>query len=184
MSREVIVAKRYAKALFELAQENGGAAAQVEQELKLVVDTISASNELEAYLKHPGVPLQAKVELLKQVFEGRVSGLVANTLQLLIEKGRETLVGAVYEDYVKIAGEALGQANATVTSALPLTVEEATNVKAQFEQMIGKKVRIENIVDPSLLGGLQVRIGDRLYDGSLSGKLARLEKSLKQAQAL
>jgi F-type H+-transporting ATPase subunit delta len=109
---------------------------------------------------------------------------VANTLQLLIEKGRETLVGAVYEDYVKIAGEALGQANATVTSALPLTVEEATNVKAQFEQMIGKKVRIENIVDPSLLGGLQVRIGDRLYDGSLSGKLARLEKSLKQAQAL
>lgn len=183
MSREVIVAKRYAKALFELANEKGQAG-KVQEELKAVVAAISANSELESYLKHPGVPAESKVELLKQAFEGSISELVLNTLSLLVQKGRESLTGALYEAYVNIAGEALGEANAVVTSALPLTEEETKQVSVQFGQLLGKKVRIENIVNPSLLGGIQVRIGDRLYDGSLSGKLARLEKQLQQSEAL
>ena len=83
-----------------------------------------------------------------------------------------------------IANEALGQANALVTTPLTLTAKESQEIAERFSIISGKKIQISSIVDPSLLGGLQVRIGDRLYDGSLSGKLARLEKSLEVSQAL
>jgi F-type H+-transporting ATPase subunit delta len=81
---------------------------------------------------------------------------------------------------VKIAGEALGQARATVYTAQALSAEELGNVAAQFSGLTGKKITAEQVVEPALLGGIQVRIGDRLYDGSLAGKLDRLQKSLNK----
>ncbi|ANE46664.1 ATP synthase F0F1 subunit delta [Paenibacillus swuensis] len=183
MSRESIVAKRYARALFELAHEKGQGA-QTERELKLVVETIDSDKELQAFLKHPGVPAEAKTSLLEKAFAGQVSEQVMGTLRLLMDKGRESLPAALYTAYVKIAGEKLDLADAVVTSAFPLTEEEQREVSEKFSRITGKTIRIENVIDKSLIGGIQVRIGDRLYDGSLSGKLARLEQSLKQAQAL
>jgi F-type H+-transporting ATPase subunit delta len=84
----------------------------------------------------------------------------------------------VYEAYTRIAGQALGQAHATVYTAKALTEQELSGVEAQFGGITGKKIIAEQIVEPALLGGIQVRIGDRLYDGSLSGKLDRLQKTL------
>lgn len=183
MSREALVANRYAKALFDLAQDKG-IALEVEGQLKVVVEGIQSSKELETLLKHPGIEVSAKHEILKQIFGGVVSEIVMNTLELLIIRGRESVLPELYDSYVAIAGEALGQANATVYSPEALSAEQIQQIVAQFSKLIGKKIRIENVISPNLLGGIQVRIGDRLYDGSLSGKLERLEKSLKQAQAL
>ncbi|MFD2615501.1 F0F1 ATP synthase subunit delta [Paenibacillus gansuensis] len=183
MSREALVAKRYAKALFELARDKG-VIAQVENHLKIVVDTINSNKELDAFLKHPGVDSKAKFSVLQNAFGHELSGLVMDTLRLLISKGRETVLPELLKSYVTVAGEALGQADAVVSSMEPLTAEQSAEIAAKFGQITGKTIRIENVIDKSLLGGIQVRIGDRLYDGSLSGKLARLEQSLKQAQAL
>jgi F-type H+-transporting ATPase subunit delta len=88
------------------------------------------------------------------------------------------------EDFVFIANQALGQAQAIVTTPLALTEHEASEIAERFSKLSGKKIQITSIIDPSLLGGLTVRIGDRLYDGSLSGKLGRLEKSLQVSKAL
>lgn len=177
MIRDNVVAKRYARALFELAAA-GKVVSQIEQELKLFVDVIANDEQLNKFLKLPSVQLQSKMKLLNDVFGDKLSELVYQTLQLMVERGRQQGIPNLYEAYVKIAGEALGQAHAVVYSAQELSDEELANVATQFGQITGKKIIAKQIVNSALLGGVQVRIGDRLYDGSLSGKLDRLQKTL------
>ncbi|WNQ11552.1 F0F1 ATP synthase subunit delta [Paenibacillus aurantius] len=183
MSQDTIVAKRYAKALFEVARGRNQIA-QVEEELAAVVSSIRENADFRRLLEHPNLDASVKTNLLTGIYEGKVSEAVFNTLRLLVDRGRESLLPYLLNDYVKIANEELGQAKAIVTTPLPLTAEETEHIAAQFGQLTGKTIRVENVIDSSLLGGLQVRIGDRLYDGSLSGKLNRLQKTLAGSQAL
>ncbi len=88
------------------------------------------------------------------------------------------------QSYVAIANEALGQAEATVYTPYPLSESDAGKVAEKFSKLTGKTIRVNNVIDQSLIGGMQVRIGDRIYDGSLSGKLQRLSKSLQETQVL
>ncbi|SEN60705.1 F0F1 ATP synthase subunit delta [Paenibacillus sp. OV219] len=182
MSREGVVAKRYAKALFELAQSNN-AVADVEKQLKIVVDVLSGDAQIRKFLGLPNVEVSKKIDIVRGALSDTVTVMVLNTVELLIIRGRQAAIADVYEAYTKVAGDALGQAHATIYSAKSLSSEELSKVSAQFGTMIGKRIIAKQIVEPALLGGVQVRIGDRLYDGSLSGKLARLEQALK-TQAL
>lgn len=177
MSRDVVVAKRYAQALFELAAASK-VVEQVEQQLKLVVDALAEDEQLNKFLQLPNVQSQNKIELLKGAFGEQLSELVYNTLQLMIERNRQGLIVHLYDSYVKISGDALGQAKAIVYAAKRLSDQELAGVAAQFQQITGKKIVAEQVEKPELLGGVQVRIGDRFYDGSLSGKLERLQKTL------
>lgn len=174
---DIVVAKRYAKALFEVAKEKN-LISQVEEELKSVVNAVKDNADLQKFLGHPNIGASVKTDLLKQIFEGKVSEPVWNMLQVLIDKGRAAILSALAVEYVKIANEALGQASATVYSAASLTDAQQAEIAAQFSKITGKTIRVANVVEPKLIGGIQVRIGDRLYDGSIAGKLDRLAKSL------
>lgn len=180
MSKETIVAKRYAKALFEVAKERGKVA-EVDQELRAIAVVLESNPDYVKLLEHPTISPANKEALLKQAFGATVSEEVMNTLQLLVGRRRESILRDLVAYYSQIANDALGQAQAKVYTPLPLTEVEANQIAVAFGKLTGKRIRIENIVNPSLLGGLQVRIGDRLYDGSLFGKLQRMEKSLNQA---
>ncbi|MFE5324162.1 F0F1 ATP synthase subunit delta [Paenibacillus sp. NPDC056579] len=183
MSQNTIAAKRYAKALFEVARDQDRIA-QVEQELDSVLSVLKENADLNKLIKHPGIGADVKIGLIKQIFESTLSEVVVNTINLLIEKGREESLEAVVNAYNKIAGDALGEAKAIVYTPVELTEAELNSITASFSKLISKQIRVESVLDKSLLGGIQVRIGDRLYDGSLSGKLERLKKSLNQSQAL
>ncbi|OME87204.1 ATP synthase F1 subunit delta [Paenibacillus sp. FSL A5-0031] len=178
MSRDAVVAKRYAKALFEVAQQQK-VVSEVQEQLKLIVQALEQDADIEKFLSVPSIAPEQKIAVLKAAFGDRVSSLVFNTVQILITRRRQDIIAEVYAAYTKVAGDSLGQAHATVYSAQALSDAELANVAAQFGQLTGKAIIAEQIVDPSLLGGVQVRIGDRLYDGSLSGKLERLQKSFK-----
>ncbi|AJY74563.1 F0F1 ATP synthase subunit delta [Paenibacillus beijingensis] len=177
MSRDAVVAKRYAKALFEIALQHN-LVAEVEEQLKLVVDTLKQDQEIERFLTFPNIDVSKKIELIKGAFADRVSSIVSNTIALLISRGRSDIIHDVYEAFRKVAGEATGRSHATVFTAQPLTAEELAKIEARFGSASGKQIAAEQVVDPSLLGGIQVRIGDRLYDGSLAGKLERLRKTM------
>ncbi len=178
MSRDTVVAKRYAKALFELAQQSGKVA-EFENELGLVAQAVAGDAQVSKFLETPNIASDVKSEIMKSALTGRVSDDVLRSVELLIGRGRIGITEELYEAYKKIAGEALGQADATIYTSHKLSDDELGKVAAQFGAIIGKKVRATQVERPELLGGIQVRIGDRLYDGSLSGKLERLEKSLK-----
>lgn len=177
MSQETVVAKRYAKALFELALEHK-TVQETEQQLKSVVEAIESSHELELLLTTPNIDMTGKLDVLNTTFEGHISDNVIELLKLLVERGRITILSDVLASYIQIAGEALGTAVAEVTSAYPLSESEQQAIADTFGQQISKKIRIHNIIDKSIIGGIQVRIGDRLYDGSLSNKLVKMKRSL------
>jgi len=180
MSRGTVVAKRYAKALFQAAQDKG-LVAETESQLKLIVDVVESDAQLRAFLTAPNITLSTKKQTLLQAFGTEVSPVVLNTVFLLIERGREGELAAVLAAYLQVAGDALGRSDARVTSSAPLSDEEIAKLAEKFGALLGKKIRVTNTVDPELLGGVTVRIGDTLYDGSLKGKLERLNKTLQSA---
>ncbi|QCT04609.1 ATP synthase F1, delta subunit [Paenibacillus algicola] len=178
MSQETVAAKRYARALFEVAaQQQKGL--EVEEELRSVVQAIEGDTDIQKFISTPNVPQSVKMEVLSKALAGKVSAPVMNTMELLLNRGRAELISDLLDSYVKIQGDSLGMADAIVYSTYPLSEQEQNQVSAEFGQMAQKKIRVSNVVDESLLGGLKVVIGDKLYDGSLAGKLQRLEKSFR-----
>lgn len=181
MSRETVAAKRYAKALYEIAAAESRTL-EVEEELKALAAAFQAG-DIEHFLASPKITESAKWEAISNAIEGKLSKPVVSTVKLLVERGRIGLLPELVDAYVSISSEALGLANALVTTTYPLSEEEKQHVAAEFGALLNKKIRVENVIDKSLLGGMKVRIGDTLYDGSLAGKLERLEKSFRR-QAL
>lgn len=176
---DYVVAKRYARALFEVAQEAGSVESTAEQ-LRIVAELWEQAKDFRSFMSHPGVPNASKMELVKQATGSDLSELVSHTLELLIERGRFSIVPALYQTFVAISDEQFGRAKALVYSAYELTEADRKAVAEHFGKLTGKQLSIENQIDKSLIGGIRVRIGDRLYDGSVAGKLEQLHNQLKQ----
>jgi F-type H+-transporting ATPase subunit delta len=174
---DIAVAKRYAAALFELAKEQN-LLDQTVEELRAVKEVFSTNDELLAFLQHPKVTLEVKKDIINESFAS-VSTLVRNTLLLMTDRHRTGVISQMAVDFIELANEEKSVAEAQVYSVRPLTDDEREAVSAAFAARVGKRtLRIENIVDRSVLGGIKLRIGNRIYDGTVSGKLERLEKEL------
>ena len=176
MSRHTVVAKRYAKALFEVASLEQGTL-EVEQELKAIVGAIQSNDEIERFFTTPNISDSDKLNALNSALQGKLSQSVINTVELLVKRRRTDILPDLLASYIKLKGDSMGMADADVYSSYALNEHEKEAVAAEFGQLSHKVIRVNNIVDKSLLGGLKVVIGDTLYDGSISSKLARLEKS-------
>ncbi|MBP2001818.1 F-type H+-transporting ATPase subunit delta [Paenibacillus shirakamiensis] len=179
MSRETVVAKRYAKALYEAAAQDGRTL-EVEQELTAVVEALTSDKDIVAFITSPNISEEAKWQIIDTSLKGKLSESVISLIKLLIERGRADILPELRDSYIKITSEALGFANADVYTTYPLDEQEQQNVAKEFGELVHKKIRVHNIVDTKLLGGMKVVIGDTLYDGSLAGKLERLEKSFRR----
>ncbi|MGO0063686.1 F0F1 ATP synthase subunit delta [Brevibacillus fluminis] len=164
------VAKRYARALFEVAKERG-LIEQIESELKDIVAAVESNQELGKILSHNQISRESKEQLLKDLFGAHVAAETLNFLSVLIDNGRELELGEIATAYVAMANEARGVADAVVTTAKPLGEEEVNELAVQFGKKVNKTLRVQTVVDPAILGGVVVRIGDRLYDGSIKRKL-------------
>ena len=172
-----MVAKRYASALFQIAKEQQ-ILSQVEEDLRVVKEVLEYNADLKAVLKSSKLTIDKKKEIVKNAFAS-VNVYVLNTVLILIDRHREEQIVEVTDQFLELADEAMGIAEAEVYSARELTDAERDALSATFAAKIGKKsLRIENIVDSNLLGGIRLRIGNRIYDGSLRGKLDRLERKL------
>ncbi|MDQ1000197.1 F-type H+-transporting ATPase subunit delta [Neobacillus niacini] len=172
-----MVAKRYALALFQIAKEQQ-LLEVVEEELRVVKEVMVYNNDLKAVLKSLKLTLDKKKEIVRGAFSN-VNPYVLNTLLILIDRHREDEIVEVANQFFELANDEKGVAEAEVFSTRELTEAEREAISTTFAAKVGKKsLRIENIVDSELLGGVKLRIGNRIYDGSLRGKLDRLERKL------
>ena len=172
-----MVAKRYALALFQIAKEQQ-LLGVVEEELRVVKEVFVYNTDLKALLKSFKLTIDKKKEILTTAFTS-VNPYVLNTLMILIDRHREDEIIEVANQFLELANEEKGIADAQVISTRELSEAEREAISATFGAKVGKKsLRIENIVDSELLGGVKLRIGNRIYDGSLRGKLDRLERKL------
>jgi F-type H+-transporting ATPase subunit delta len=170
------VAQRYAAALFEVAKEQNNVEA-VEQELKAVTDVLNAHPDLVAILEHPGISLEAKKQQITELFGGRVSTTVLNFLKVLFDARRQDALASVYSEFVRLSDAAQNRVKATVETAVPLTEDELNTLK----NTLGAKgsVEVTTVVNPALIGGARVRVGDRVYDYTVAGQLNRFRQTLK-----
>jgi F-type H+-transporting ATPase subunit delta len=180
MSGMAVVAKSYAKALFAVAREQNSIE-KFESELAAIVQSFNHDNVI-SFLNHPNIAMKEKHKVVEIAIQGKVSPALLQTILLMVERGRIVAIQTVLQAYRKIADEALGRAHAHVTSAFPISSPQQQDIIASFSKLTGKSITIEAEVDSSLLGGIRVRIGDTMYDGSLATKLATLEKSFNKAR--
>jgi F-type H+-transporting ATPase subunit delta len=172
-----MVAKRYALALFQIAKETG-ALGVIEEDLRVVKEVVQYNPELKVVLNSSKLSKEEKKEIIKASFIS-VNVNVLNTLLILIDRHREDQIVDVANEFLELANNEMGIVEAEVYSTRELTNAEREAISSVFAKKVGKKsLKIENIVDSNLLGGIRLRIGNRIYDGSLRGKLDRLERKL------
>lgn len=176
------VARRYARALFELAQEKGQLD-QVERELGMVAEMIRTNPRLRWVMDDVMTSTEVKSHLIAQLFTGKVSDLVLHFLLVVVRKRREANIPEMYRAYVDLANDARGIVEVEVRSAVPLDEEIVRNLERKLVARLGKRVKFQTQVAPELIGGLVVRVDDTLMDGSVRTRLARMRERLIRANA-
>jgi F-type H+-transporting ATPase subunit delta len=176
MARRDSAARRYAEAAFEVAQRDGTIEAW-RSELDAAAAVIGDERAISA-LANPALPIDQRSVAVASLLKGTASGPVQNLIQLLLRRGRIEELGRVAAEFRRLDDRRQGITHATVTSAAPLTPDEVRALTARLEQSTGGRIALETEVDESLLGGLVVRVGDRLIDGSVRGRLERLRNQL------
>ena len=140
---------------------------------------IAADEDVGRMLANPAVPLEiARRRWRESIFGKVVSKPVLNLIQLMLRRGRIEQLPRVAAEFRRLDNARQGITLATATSAAPLSPDEIRALTARLEQLTGGRVELDVQVDPSLLGGLIVRVGDRLIDGSVRGRLERLRNQL------
>ncbi|WP_100486815.1 F0F1 ATP synthase subunit delta [Sporolactobacillus pectinivorans] len=173
-----IVANRYAKALFEVAEERN-AIDSIEDQLSLITKTLDDNEDISRVLMHPQVSAENKKALVGKLFENEASLEVMNLLRLLIDRKRESIIDDVLEAYTHMADFKRGILDVTVTTAVPLDEEEEQDLAGRLGNVLGKQLRMHAKVRENIIGGILLRIGDRLYDGTIAGKLAGFKQEIK-----
>jgi F-type H+-transporting ATPase subunit delta len=176
-----VVPRRYAQALLMIATERD-AVGQYEEELLQFRQALLANPEVKDLLENPRVLVEKKKKALDLLLKDFASPIVYNFLHLLLDKKRENFFLDVITAYNKYADEARNIVNAEVWSVVELTTRDYRNLEKKLAHLTGKKVRLHNIIDTSLLGGIKVKIGDTVLDGSVTKKLSLLKNQLQQTQ--
>jgi len=171
------IARRYVTALFNAASK-AGLIDRVESDLGLVSYTFESLPELFESIVSPVVPNKTKREIVRSIFEGKAEAITLDYLYLLIDKHREEAISQTEEIYILLANEARGMTTADVTTAIELDKTLETALAAKLSAITGKKVSLNLAVDPAIIGGVVVKIGDRVIDGSIKGQLAALREML------
>ncbi len=177
--KDLLAAQRYAKALFELTRPERLDEA-VEAELVALSQALKTSPEIESFLLNPRLRFEEKKRFLERLYPaGPTSKVLNGFFALLFEKHRFDLVHEIAVAYKKIADEAQGQALAQIKSASPLSSEHEGALVARLERIAGRTLTVRKEVDPALIGGVSVRIGHRVLDGSVRRGLDRLRQELQ-----
>jgi F-type H+-transporting ATPase subunit delta len=169
------VARRYAAGAFALAQEEQDVEAWRTEMAKL--DALFADEVLQAAFRNPSVSTARRVELARRLASD-LRPPTQNLMRLLIEHRRTRETHAIRQEFDRLADEAAGILHATLTTAIPLSDGEQERYRGTLARKLGHEVRLHAEVDPSLIGGARIKIGDHLVDGSVRGKLDRLRRTL------
>ena len=173
-------ARRYASALFGMARKSDVDA--VSQDLAHVLATAHNEPQLMEVLTHPRITEKRKNELTAQIF-GDLRPTMQAFLRLLITRDRVGLLPAVGVHFEKLVDEWKGEADAEATTAVELSQSQKDALVKKLEATTGyKKIRLLTQVDPSILGGMTVRVGDHLIDGSITTQLQMLREQLKRVR--
>ena len=171
------ITERYVLALLDIAARQGSAE-EVERQLQYVDQLLKSNAEFMHILLHPKISRLRKKKLLDGLFGTKLTPTVTRFLHLLIEKKREAIIAVLYEAYKHDADRMRGIVKARVNSAIDLSTEQRQTCKTVLEKKLKSTVEVQFAVDAGILGGLQIFIGNDVLDGSIRGRLDKLQKHI------
>ncbi|RAU84411.1 ATP synthase F1 subunit delta [Pontibacter arcticus] len=176
---EIRVASRYAKSLIELASEKG-IVEQVHQDMLAFSNIVSQNRDFKLLLNNPVVKSDKKLAVINAIFAGKVQDLTLAFFKIVANKGREASLEFIGQEFENQYNEMKGIVKAKVTSAFPLTTALRDELGQKLAAQTGKIIRFEERVDPSLIGGFVLRVGDQQIDSSVRTNLRKLRNNFQE----
>lgn len=171
------IARPYAEAVFELAEEHG--TFQDWEDTLALLAAISSDERMEKLLTNPRVPQERKEQMFREVAGDRLGTEAGRLLDTLFANDRVAVLPEIHEIYQDRRRSAEGEVHAVITAAQALSAEQEQAIADRLEKRLGQKVTVESQVDESLMAGLVIRAGDLVIDGSVRGGLEQLRNQLK-----
>jgi F-type H+-transporting ATPase subunit delta len=165
--KQTILAKRYAKAIFTIGQEQGNYE-EYNEVLQGLAKLFAETPEFEDALTNPLYPMEVKEKVMAGIVASMgVDTVMGNFLNLLVQKKRAEILPEIADAYKTMVDEAKNISHGNVISAVELSDELKTNIQTVLEKLTGKKVELSTSVDPSIIGGMVAKVGDLVFDGSI-----------------
>ena len=170
----------YARSLYELAEQAGGRDKIVEvgEEIDQIRELARGDSAFGELLASPIIDGARRGASLRRIFDGKVTDLTLRFLLVLNVKGRLGRLESIGDAYERLVHDAFGRVEVDLYTATPVGPEQLESIKQRIESAIGKEPVLYTYTDPSMIGGLKLRIGDQLIDGSVNNRLRRLRYSL------
>lgn len=174
-----LIAKRYSNALFEVALEMDNLD-QTGEELSFITGSLEEHEDLFKALKSPLIKSDEKKEMLKAIFQEHVSKELMNFLSIIIDKHRGGELVEIGREYKKLAALHQNTIEAVATTAVEMSQEQMDALSKKLSETSGKTVTLQNLVDPTIIGGVFVKMGDKIIDGTMKRRLTEIEEQLKE----
>lgn len=168
------VARRYAKPLIGLADEQGKLDV-VKQDMEMFVSLCDESKDLANMLKSPIIPHQKKLSILEAIFKGKIDDLTFSIFEILVKKNREAVLIEVGRSFLELYNSLKGIVKATVTTAIKIENDTLEDFRKLVKQISGMDVALDQQVDPNVIGGFKLKIADKQIDETIQSKLKDLK---------
>ena len=174
-----LVSKTYSEALFEVALEENKVDLFL-NEINFVTENFKMHPEFFDLFKTPLVRGDEKKQIIEEVFGDKLSKEMNNFLKIIIDKRRGHFIEQIKWEYEKIVNNHKGIVSATAITAVPLSDKDKTILQNKLSTVTGKTVKLSNKIDKNVIGGILVKIGDKVIDGTIKSRLEELKESLSQ----
>jgi F-type H+-transporting ATPase subunit delta len=177
------VADVYAKALLGAAEKTGDAAAVLDELDALITDVLEQFPKFEAVLGSPLVSSEEKSDLLDRLFNGRVSTTLMNALKVIARHGRLDCLRVIYGQARRLYDKRQGRVRVRLTTATPIDEALSRKLNKTLREALGGEPIVTHVVDPDVIGGAVLRVGDTVYDGSIAQQLSHIRQQMMDRSA-
>ena len=174
-----LISKRYANALFEVSQELNKIE-PIKDELQFISSCLTEHPKVNLLLKSPLVQLQEKKDIITQIFNQHVSQEVMNFMFVLLDKRRQNYIMAIIEEFKVMADAARNEVQAIAYTAELMTQADVLELQAKLSATSGKNVKLKNVVKKDIVGGVLIKLGDKVIDGTIKSRLEQMKYQLTQ----
>jgi F-type H+-transporting ATPase subunit delta len=174
-----LAVKTYAKALFEVANEIDKME-QFQTELFFVVETFKKHPDFHRLYGTPRLSLEEKKGIIDNIFSERLTKEIVSFLKILLDKGRTGIFEEITREYQRIFNQYNNIIEGLVITAVKLNTKDKAKLEQKLTNITGKTIKLHNKVDPSIIGGMLVRVGDKVIDGTVESRLSELKEMFAQ----
>lgn len=181
-TKDILIAQKYSDALVQITKDGEFAGRltyqKISTDLNLVKEILTQSKDLDEFLTNPITSVEDKKEIIDKVFSTEIDGLIINFLKILMDKRRFELFNDILVSYNKSLDDVNNISRIEVTSAVEMTEEAKNKLKEKLEEKLKKNVVFELNINPNIIAGLVIKMGDNVIDMSLKNKLEDLSKNI------